>query len=64
MPKPKMREPIVKRDTMSEAGLLKLRAENEKRTWWTRCWSCSAKIEGTLADLSTSCPHCGVTLRR
>lgn len=40
-----------------------MRTELAKRQWWARCWNCGNRVAGTLADLSGTCPHCGVRLR-
>ena len=47
---------------MSLAAREHLKKELHNRQWWTKCWNCRKDVEGTLTDLSATCPHCGVIL--
>lgn len=60
--KTKIMQRLKRQSGMTLAARERLKTELHKLQWWTRCWNCRKTVEATPADLTKTCPHCGVSL--
>jgi hypothetical protein len=59
----KIEHKLKRSSGMSPGAKARLQEALKDRQWWVRCWNCKETVEGTIAELQGTCPHCGASFR-